>query len=120
MVRLPDLDVPLTKLINRIKDLRIITENSYYHPAMKGSWSLKAVLPTVAPDLDYATVGEVRDGGDAQSAYIEIIDPATPNMRRETLTEDLKKYCALDTLAMVRLVRFLAGTARLRNAGHTL
>ena len=109
IARFPDLDEPLTKLINRIKDLRIITENSYYHPAMKGSWSLKAVLPTVAPDLDYASVGEVQDGGGAQSAYIEIIDPATPRARRESLTADLKEYCKLDTLAIVRLVQFLAG-----------
>ena len=109
--RFPDLDRPLTKLIGRLKDLHNITENSYYHRDMKGSWSLKAVLPTVAPDLAYASVGEVQDGGDAQSAFIEIIDPATSGERKQKLTRDLKEYCKLDTLAMVRLARFLAGTS---------
>ena len=42
----------------------------------KGSWSIKAVLPTVAPELDYSGLGEVRDGIGAQGAYLELIDPA--------------------------------------------
>ena len=107
--RFPDLETPLNKLISRLRDLCNITENSYYHREMKGKWSLKAVLPTVAPDLAYASVGEVQDGGQAQDAYIEIIDPVTTNERKQQLTHDLKEYCKLDTLAMVRLARFLAG-----------
>jgi hypothetical protein len=109
IARFSDLDRPLNKLIRRLKDLRTITENSYYHRDMKGSWSLKSVLPTVAPDLDYASVGEVQDGGDAQNAFLEIIDPATSSERKQQLTHDLKEYCKRDTLAMVRLARFLAG-----------
>jgi hypothetical protein len=105
-VRFPDLDVPLNKLIARIKDLRIVTENGYYHPAMKGSWSLKSVLPTVAPDLRYA--GEVQDGGEAQGAYMEIIDAATTQERRDALTRELMEYCKTDTLAMVKLARVFA------------
>ncbi len=108
--RFPDLDAPLNKLIPRIKDLLPVTQNSYYHPAMKGSWSLKAVLPTVAPDLSYS--GEVQDGGAAQSAYMEIIDAATTHGRRERLTRELQEYCKTDTLALVRLVRFFAGVKR--------
>lgn len=42
---------------------------------MGGSWSIKTVLPAIAPDLDYA----------------------------------LRRYCALDTLAMVRVVRVFEG-----------
>lgn len=103
----PDLDVPLNKLIARIKDLRIVTENSYYHPAMKGSWSLKAVLPTIDSKLKYS--GEVQDGGAAQRAYVELTDAATNPERREALTRELLEYCKTDTLAMVRLVRFFAG-----------
>ena len=41
---------------------------------MHGSWSIKAVLPTVAPDLSYAKLGDVRDGLAAQTAYLEAID----------------------------------------------
>ena len=76
---------------------------------MKGSWGLKAVLPTIAPDLNYS--GEVQDGNDAMDAYLEIIDAATSPARRELLKQELLEYCKLDTLAMVRLVRFFAGIA---------
>jgi hypothetical protein len=75
---------------------------------MKGSWSIKAVLPTVAPDLDYASLNEVQDGTAAQAAYAEMIDPTTEPARKQQLEHELREYCKLDTLAMVRLARFLA------------
>lgn len=34
----------------------------YYHPDMLGSWSVKAVLPTIAPELDYASLTGIREG----------------------------------------------------------
>ena len=80
----------------------------YYHPAMKGSWSLKAVLPCIAPDLDYSNLEEVADGGAAQRAFIELIAKKTTQDRRKELEERMLKYCERDTLAMVRLVEHLA------------
>jgi hypothetical protein len=62
----PDLADPLRAVADRLFDLLPLTRAHYYHPAMKGSWSIKAVLPTVAPDLDYGALGEVRDGTSAQ------------------------------------------------------
>jgi hypothetical protein len=76
---------------------------------MKGSWSIKAVLPTIAPYLDYTQL-VVGGGGDAQEAYREIVHPDTPDVRKQVLTEGLREYCTLDTLAMVRLVWFLQGS----------
>jgi hypothetical protein len=29
---------------------------------MLGSWSIKAVIPTVAPELDYKALAEVQEG----------------------------------------------------------
>jgi hypothetical protein len=107
----PDLAPALQAVVARLVDLQPITKQHYYHPAMKGSWSIKAVLPTVAPDLDYASLEEVRDGTAAQAAYAEMIDPATAPMRREQLEHALREYCTLDTLAMVRLAHFL-GSAK--------
>jgi hypothetical protein len=106
--RFPDLDVPLTKIVHRIKNLHPITEDHYYHPAMRGSWSLKAVLPTVAPELSYDQLGDVQDGGAAQAAYLEIIDAANSDERRAKLENDLRDYCRTDSLALVRLARFLS------------
>ena len=103
----PDLAPALQAVVARLVDLQPITKRHYYHSAMKGSWSIKAVLPTVAPDLDYGSLEEVRDGTAAQAAYAEMIDPATAPMRREQLEHALREYCKLDTLAMVRLAHFL-------------
>jgi hypothetical protein len=103
----PDLAQPIHAVADRLFDLLPLTQAHYYHPAMKGSWSLKAVLLTVAPDLDYAALGEVRDGTAAQLAYVEAIDPQTSENRREALVKDLLDYCRLDTLALARLAWFL-------------
>jgi hypothetical protein len=104
--RFPNLAPRLAPLAERIVDLHPITRRHYYHPAMHGSWSIKAVLPTVAPDLGYETLGEVRDGLAAQAAYLEAIDTRTPVSRREALRRALLDYCRHDTLALVRLVEF--------------
>lgn len=104
----PDLAEQLLDINDRIVDLLPIARANYYHPDMKGSWSIKAVLPTIAPDLDYTRL-EVGNGGDAQEAYREIVHPDTPDARKQTLIEGLREYCTLDTLAMVRLVWFFEG-----------
>jgi hypothetical protein len=107
---LPDLAAPLQRIADRLVDLLPITRTHYYHPAMRGSWSLKAVLPTVAPDLDYANLdGDVRSGGDVESVYVEILDAATDAGRRTALESALIAYCERDTLALVRLVEFFEG-----------
>jgi hypothetical protein len=103
-----DLAGPLTALAARIVDLHPPTRRHYYHPAMQGSWSIKAVLPTVAPELDYELLGEVRHGLAAQTAYFEAIDPRTSAARRAALRKALLDYCRQDTLALVRLVEFFA------------
>ena len=74
---------------------------------MLGSWSIKAVIPTVAPELDYKALDEVQEGLGAQRAYIEAIDAQTSAERKEYLGQRLPEYCKYDTLAMVRLVEFL-------------
>jgi hypothetical protein len=105
----PDLATRLLALVERMVDLLPITRQHYYHPAMLGSWSIKAVLPTIAPELAYDRLGEVADGGQAQLAYVEAVDPRTPDARRRALDGALRRYCANDTLAMVRLAAALAG-----------
>jgi hypothetical protein len=104
----PDLAEALLAINERIVDLLPIARANYYHPDMKGSWSIKAVLPTIAPDLDYTQLN-IGNGGEAQEAYREIVHPDTPDTRKQALTEGLREYCTLDTLAMVRLVWIFEG-----------
>lgn len=105
----PDLKPALLSAIDRLWDLAPVVEEHYYHPAMLGSWSIKAVMPTIPGGLDYKDLEEIQEGTAASKAFLEAIDPGTTEERREYLRERLLEYCKVDTDAMVRLVHFLAG-----------
>lgn len=115
--RFPDLTKKLHAINRRLVDLLPIARSHYYHPAMMGSWSIKAVLPTIAPDLRYDGM-EVAGGMEAQLAYLEINDAGTKADRKQELIQGLRDYCTLDTLAMVRLAWFFEGRDKkgVRNA----
>ncbi len=105
----PDLEAPLRAIQERLVDLHPVTKAAYYHRDMRGSWSIKAILPTIAPDLDYANLGEIQDGGAAAEAYEVLADPATDPARRAALDRDLRAYCKRDTEGLMRLAGFLQG-----------
>jgi hypothetical protein len=109
--RFAELAPALEALVARLVDLHPPTRDHYEHPALNGSWSLKAVLPTVAPDLDYSKLGDVQNGMAAQLAYLEAIAPRTTEVRRAALRKALLDYCRQDTQALVRLVEFFARAA---------
>lgn len=108
--RFPDLAEPLTAINGRIVDLLPIARERYYHPSQRGSWSIKAVLPAVAPDLRYDALTGVQDGGGAMVAYCEAIRPGTTVERKAEIEGQLIDYCRLDTFAMVRLWKFFSGS----------
>jgi hypothetical protein len=107
----PDLAPALRGMAGRLFDLLPFAREHYYHPAMMGSWSIKRVLPTIAPDLDYANLAAVQSGDMVEPVYFEMIDANTPPARRHALADALLTYCARDTLAMVRVARFLGDSA---------
>lgn len=104
----PDLGPSLIALADRLVDLLPVTRATWYHRDQRGSWSIKAVLPTVAPELDYAGL-EVGNGGDAQLAYLEAIASETDEPRRAAIGSALRIYCERDTWAMIVLARHLVG-----------
>lgn len=104
----PDLAAPLQAIVARLVDLHPVTRANYYHPDMLGSWSIKAVLPTIAPDMDYAALEGIHEGTEASAAYLEAVHPETTPERREELRRHLLRYCRHDTAAMVRLVHFFS------------
>jgi len=105
-VRLPDLANDLTQIVDRVVDLLPLAKEHYYHPSMKGSWSLKAVLPAIAPELDYANLEEVADGLGAQTAYREASHPDTSFERKAQLVNALREYCTRDTFAMIKILHY--------------
>jgi len=102
----PEAAPQLDAAIARFVDLLPLTRDNYYHPAMRGSWSIKAVLPTIAPELSYDQL-EVADGGTAMQAFAEMLSPDCDEERVTNLRRSLLAYCERDTLALVRLTRFL-------------
>lgn len=112
--RFPRLKRALINISTRLVDLRPVAEARYYHPQQEGSWSLKAVLPAVIPDLDYSSLDGVQDGGMAMEAYAEAIAPGTTSFRKADIERQLLEYCRLDTYAMVRLWQVFAGRIELR------
>lgn len=107
--RYPDLAADLLGISERIVDLLPVTRDHWYHRDQHGSWSIKAVLPTIGAG-DYSSL-EVGDGGQAQLAYLEATNPATDGHRVEALERAMRAYCAQDTIAMVDVLRHLTTQA---------
>jgi len=112
-IRHPDHAELLQRYIGRLFDLHPIVKQYFYHPQMKGSFSIKSVLPVIAPDLDYGALEEVQEGTAAQVAYLYVtLDPDTTPERKTDLEAKLRAYCRQDTWAMVEVAYFLARAGR--------
>ena len=105
----PDLYDHLTKMKDNVVDLLVPFKNGdYYHIKMGGSNSIKYVLPALCPNdpaLDYHALPVVHNGGEAMDIYPKMLvaDP----VEKERIRDGLLKYCCLDTLAMVKVLRKL-------------
>jgi hypothetical protein len=76
-----------------------------YKPKMNDSFSLKAVLPALIPDISYKDL-EIQEGGTARLTYESLYyeeDHESVHTKRDNLLE----YCKMDTLSMVRLMQVL-------------
>jgi hypothetical protein len=97
---------PLLALIERLVDLmQPFRDRAYYAPEMHGSYSIKAVLPALVPDLSYEGLA-ISDGWAASRAYIDLADEKD-SVRVAAIRNELWEYCKLDSLAMVRIVEKL-------------
>ena len=103
--RKPRLARALLAIRERLVDLHPLMREHYYHPSQQGGWSLKAIVPALLPELSYDGLNGVQNGGDAQTAYIEAIDYLTSTLRKSELRQQLIRYCALDTFALLELWR---------------
>ena len=97
----PEYKSQLQSIIDRLWDQLLIFQNHYQDPAFKGSKTLKRVLPVLAPELSYQNL-EVKDGGEAQTVWNLMINSSSPS-EKKTLHKQLKDYCQMDTLAMVKI-----------------
>jgi predicted RecB family nuclease len=100
-----DLREHLMNIHDNIKDLMIpFHDRWYYTKDMKGSYSIKYVLPALFPndpELDYHNLPVVHNGGEASQAFTDLINHTKEE--QEEIRNGLLLYCGLDTLAMVKV-----------------
>ncbi|MFC1578246.1 DUF2779 domain-containing protein [Thermodesulfobacteriota bacterium] len=95
---------------NRMVDLLIPFRSRWlYHPDMKGSASLKAVLPAFVPELSYDNLS-INDGGAASRIYLSCIKETVSEAEKKKIYQDLREYCGQDTFAEVKLLDVLYET----------
>jgi len=101
----PDLSEHLMNIHDNVKDLMIPFQNKWYYTKnMRGSYSIKFVLPSLFPDdesLNYHNLDLIHNGSEAMSSFADL-----PNKSEEEqvyIRERLLRYCELDTYAMVKI-----------------
>ena len=102
----PEFSHDLKKINQRMIDLLIPFRNRYlYHPKQYGSASIKAVLPAFT-NMSYDIL-DIGDGMTASRDYQEFLEKKISIYDAKSIMQNLKEYCKLDTLAMVKLVDVL-------------
>ena len=115
----PDLARPLDAILARLVDLLPIITEYVYHPAFKGSYSIKKVLPALVPDLSYKGL-PVADGDTAITRFAQMARGRITGTDVELTRQQLLDYCRLDTLAMLRLHKTLHQLASQEQPVRTL
>jgi hypothetical protein len=112
---LPEFAGRIKKIQARLWDLLPVVRNCVYHPEFAGSYSLKSVLPALIPTMSYAGM-TVADGTDAGLAWESLVRGSLDCGERNGVRNALLDYCALDTLALLELLK----TLRHRSRGVTI
>jgi hypothetical protein len=99
----PDLAEDIDKRIDNIRDLMVpFRRRDVYRWQMRGSYSIKEVLPALVSELSYKDL-DVSDGMMAMRVYHEMCKINDVSKLSE-LRQGLLQYCGLDTLAMVKII----------------
>lgn len=102
--RLPRYKEDLEVIKNNLVDLEKPFSGKFLvNRRMEGKSSLKKVLPALYPDceeLSYSKM-KIQNGQQAESVYARLKKMAPAE--KEKAIQDLRDYCALDTLAMIKL-----------------
>jgi hypothetical protein len=107
----PEFSAEIEERLSRFVDLMLpFQEKSYYHPAMKNSFSIKNLLPALAPELSYTHL-KISSGSIAMIAF-EKLQTETDMFRILDVREQLLEYCKLDTLAMVKVFEVLESSSK--------
>ena len=102
--RFPRKKPKIDNIIKNMRDLEVpFRTRAIYHWQMKGSSSIKKVLPALVPELSYEGL-EIADGGAAMEAYHEMCAVKDRPKELAKIRHNLLAYCRQDTLGMVRIL----------------
>lgn len=105
--RNPNFSGFIAQLNTRVYDLMDIFGNQYYvHKDFKGKISIKNVLPVLAPELSYKSLG-IQEGGTASQKWNELAIGNLQETEKQKIINDLREYCKLDSLAMYKIWKHL-------------
>jgi predicted RecB family nuclease len=99
-----DLAEPLERLRARLRDLLPVLRRAVYHPAFLGSFALKRVAPVLCPGFGFADLSGIADGGAASRAWLALARGELAPERGAQVLDELRRYCARDSLALARLL----------------
>ena len=97
----------IIELNDRFYDLMDIFSKQYFvHRDLCGSVSIKKVLPVLAPELSYSSLG-IQDGAMASLTWGRMISGEIDDQTCARLRANLRDYCALDSYGMYAIWRAL-------------
>lgn len=106
--RLPEFSKFYENLNARVYDLMIPFKNGHYNDRrFKGSYSIKNVLPVLVPELSHKDL-DINNGSLASESWAQMCFDGLSQAEAEAIKAKLLEYCALDTLAMVKIYEKLA------------
>lgn len=104
----PQYAVFLQGVNDRVVDLmEPFARGWYIHCDFYGSASIKKVLPVLVPELSYKAL-DIQEGASAQRLWMQAVLGGA-KADQQQLFANLRRYCELDTLAMVKIYQALRG-----------
>ena len=101
----PEYGKDIIELKSKIIDLaEPIQKGNYYHPEMKGNFTLKSLAPIVNQTLGFHTL-DVQSGISAMYIYESLLLEGNV-IEKENIKQQLIDYCEMDSLITYQLLQF--------------
>jgi hypothetical protein len=108
----PDVRARIQAILDRLCDFEPIVRTNLYDAAFRGSFSLKAVAPALAPGATFDDLERIAEGRAASAGMTRISRGSVDAAEAADLRAALLAYCRRDTLALVELHRAMLELAR--------
>jgi predicted RecB family nuclease len=100
----PEYKNDIADLKNKIVDLaEPIRKGSYYHPEMKGNFTLKSIAPLVNQEAGFNNL-DIQSGISAMYIYESLLEQNA--IEGEHIKQQLIDYCEMDALITYQLLNF--------------